>query len=78
MISSLNVSGLTTLNNATTCISSLNVSGVTTLSNSITVKGELINQYWKFTNDSDRCRLYNNAGTAFYNNARTAFFIFQR
>ena len=30
-MSSLNVSGNTTLNNATTCISSLNVSGTTTL-----------------------------------------------
>jgi hypothetical protein len=32
-ISSLNVSGVTTSNNATTCISSLNVSGVTIFSN---------------------------------------------
>ncbi len=30
------------------------------------MKGELINQYWEFTNDSDRCRLYNNAGTSFF------------
>ncbi len=35
LISSLNVSELTTLNNVTTCISSLNVSGITTLSGNV-------------------------------------------
>jgi hypothetical protein len=65
-ISSLNVSGTTTLNNATTCISSFNVSGVTTLLNNVNIKGELINQYWKFTNDSDYCRL-NGVGGGYFN-----------
>jgi len=64
-ISSFNVSGTTTLNNATSCISSFNVSGVTTLLNNVTIKGELINQYWKFTNDSDYCRL-NGVGGGYF------------
>ena len=37
----MNVSGVTTLNNNTTCISSLNVSGVTTLSNNLSVTGTI-------------------------------------
>ena len=65
-MSTLNVSGLTTLNNATTCTSSLNVSGTTTFLNNVTLKGQLINQYWKFTNDSDYCRL-NGVGGGYFN-----------
>ena len=34
-ISTLNVSGTTTLNNAATCLSSLNVSGITILSGNV-------------------------------------------
>ncbi len=37
--SSLNVSGTTTLNGATTCISSFNVSGITTLNNKTIING---------------------------------------
>ncbi len=38
------------------------------------MNGELINQYWKFTNQSDYCRLYNTAGTANYNFAADILF----
>ena len=31
------------------------------------LEGELINQYWKLTNETDYCRLYNRAGTSYYN-----------
>ena len=40
----------------------------------INLNGELINQYWKFTNQSDYCRLYNTAGTAYYNFAANILF----
>ena len=36
-ISTLNISGNTTLNNAATCISSLNINGITTLSNNVNI-----------------------------------------
>ena len=33
----------------------------------INLNGELVNGNWKMTNDSDYCRLYNNAGTSYFN-----------
>ncbi len=54
MLSSFNVSGLTTFNNKTTCLSSLNVSGVTIL-NIIQLLMELLslkNDIWHQTNDN--------------------------
>ncbi len=39
---------------------------VTTVSNNVNLRGELINQYWKLANESDYCKLYNNAGTAYF------------
>jgi hypothetical protein len=47
LVSSLNVSGptrineITTLNDATTCLSSINVSGITTLNNVANINGKL-------------------------------------
>jgi hypothetical protein len=41
LVSSLNVSGFTTLNNKTTLLSSLNVSGFTNLDNTTILKGSL-------------------------------------
>ena len=33
---------------------------------SLTIAGPIINSYWRLTNESDYCRLYNNAGSAYF------------
>ena len=41
--------------------------GDKTISGKLTISGELVNQYWKFTNETDYCRLYNKDGTSYFN-----------
>ena len=41
--------------------------GNITCTGKLTLNGELVNGNWKMTNDSDFCRLYNNAGTSYFN-----------
>ena len=45
----------------------LYVNGNTYINSGLTITGELKNQYWKLTNQSDYCRLYNIAGTDYFN-----------
>ena len=40
----------------------------------INISNELINSYWKITNQSDYCRLYNSAGTAYFNFAASQLY----
>ena len=37
------------------------------LNGNVSFSGEIKNSHWKLTNQSDYCRLYNNAGTAYFN-----------
>jgi hypothetical protein len=63
----LNISGNTTLNNATTCSSSLNVSGNTTLHNNTSINGILTlkNETWHNSADNVYRMFYANNGTTY-------------
>ena len=41
----------------------------------ITCTGDIVNQYWRLRNDSDWCRLYNNANTGYFNLAVQNFWM---
>ena len=41
--------------------------GLVDIKSGLNIIGEFKNQHWKLTNESDYCRLYNNAGTDFFN-----------